>query len=122
MSTRPTTHAEAAVLAAPAAAIYRIDVFTVPEQARATFLERAGATQALLRKQPGLIGEQAFERHGGPGRFNFVTVAVWADQAAIDQAAKEVAAMHVATAFDRQAFIAANGITAEIATFKSLEL
>lgn len=106
----------------PEGAIYRIDMFSVPHAARSAFAERAAATQALLREQAGLVGEQGFERVGGPGRFNIVTLAAWADTAAIDAASRTVAAMHAATGFDRQSFVDGHGIAAEIATFRAFNL
>lgn len=106
----------------PEGAIYRIDLFCVPDAARAAFAERAEATQAVLRRQAGLVGEQGFERVGGPGRFNIATLAAWENAAAIEAASKAVAEMHAATGFDRQSFVVQHGIAAEIATFRAFPL
>lgn len=106
----------------PEGALYRIDLFDVPDAARGAFAERAAATQVVLRRQFGLMGEQGFERVGGPGRFNIATLAAWENAAALEAAAKAVAEMHAATGFDRQTFVAQHGIAAEIATFRAFAL
>ena len=109
-------------IAWPEGALYRIDLFDIPDAARGAFAERAAATQAVLRRQAGLVGEKGFERVGGPGRFNIATLAAWENAAALEAAAKAVAEMHAATGFDRQTFVAQHGIAAEIATFRAFAL
>jgi len=106
----------------PEGAVYRIDLFSVPDAARSVFAERASATQAVLRRQAGLVGELGFERVGGPGRFNIATLAAWEGITAIEAASRSVAEMHAATGFDRRSFIAEHGIAAEIATFRAFDL
>ncbi|SHF14434.1 Antibiotic biosynthesis monooxygenase [Kaistia soli DSM 19436] len=98
--------------------VYRIACLAVPEGARAAFLQRAAEVKQLVQQQPGLVSQHAYEQQGGPGRFNYVTIAAWADQAALDAADTVLAAAAAAGGVDRAAFTAAHGITTEIGTFR----
>lgn len=106
----------------PAEAVYRIVSFQVPASARTEFLERTATVQALLRRQPGFLGDQVFEQAAGPGRFNLVAVAIWADQAAVEAASRAIAAREAETGLDRAAFVARAGITVETGMFRTLSL
>ena len=106
----------------PADAVYRIATFAIPDPSLAEFLERAGALQAFLRQQAGLIDVQAFERRGGPGKMDVVSNAVWKGQAAMDAAGRALAAADAAGGFDRPAYLARLGITSETAIFAPLAL
>ncbi|MBZ9936450.1 antibiotic biosynthesis monooxygenase [Mesorhizobium sp. BR1-1-16] len=97
--------------------VYRIASLAVPEAARDAFVERAAIVKRLVQQQPGLIAQHAYEQQSGPGRFNYVTIATWADQTALDAADLAIAAAAAADGVDRAAFTAAHGIVAEIGTF-----
>lgn len=99
---------------------YRVDKFIVPPAAREAFLERVTVTSRLLRAQPGFLRELVLEQNAGPGEFNFVTVAEWSDDAAIEAATEVVARAHAEMGFDRQAFVAEHGIRADIAHYSAL--
>lgn len=109
----------------PAAAgmpLYRVDKFAVPVEARAEFLERVASTHALLRRQEGFVQDFILEQESGPGVFNFVTLVEWDSADAVDRVAAAVRAMHAETGFDRQAFFATSGVTADIANYRRVEL
>jgi heme-degrading monooxygenase HmoA len=103
-------------------AVYRIVAFSVPEVALAEFLARAGAMQSLVRSQPGFLDTQVFQRVAGPGRIDVVSMAAWSDEASIDAASRAVAAHDEETGFDRPAYLARLGVTAEVATFRPISL
>ncbi len=99
--------------------VFRIACLAVPEAARSAFLQRAADVKLLVQQQPGLVSQQAYEQQSGPGRFNYVTVAAWRDQAALDAADGVLAAAAAAGGVDRAAFTKAHGIAAEIGTFRA---
>lgn len=99
---------------------YRIDKFIVPEAARQAFIDAVDATDAIMRTQPGFIRHDVLEQVGGPGEFNFVTVAEWESDAVIPVVAAAIARNHAERGFDRNAFLAAHGIRADIATYREL--
>jgi hypothetical protein len=64
----------------------RVDKFKVPAAARGESLERVRMTHAILRAVPGFVRELLLEQSGGPGGFNPVTVVIWEDAGAIENA------------------------------------
>src|SRR3546814_14120219 len=66
--------------------LYRVDKFLVPDEAREEYLQNLRATHELLRKQPGFVQDFVLEPASGQSGFNFVTIAEWASQGAIDAA------------------------------------
>jgi heme oxygenase (mycobilin-producing) len=97
---------------------FRIDSFSVPEPARAEFDAGAARSFTFLRTLPGFRGHWVFEKTGGPGRFNVITVAAWESQEAMDRASTEVQAYYQRIGFDPRAFRAARDISSEIGTFR----
>jgi heme-degrading monooxygenase HmoA len=65
-----------------------IDSFVVPEESKATFLERARRVQSFLRTVPGFVEGFLHEKTEGEGRFNVVTTAVWENETAFENAKK----------------------------------
>jgi heme-degrading monooxygenase HmoA len=79
-----------------------IDTFTVPEESKSAFLERAQKVQRFLKTLPGFVEGFLYEQTDGQTRFNFVTTAVWEDEEAYENAHKAVAAEFAKTGFTRQ--------------------
>src|SRR5689334_15240618 len=98
-------------------AVFRIDKFVVPDEARAEFLERVGETHALLRRQAGFVRDLILVQTAGPGRFNLLTLVEWQNEAAMGPARAAVTAMHAARGFDPNALMARLGIEADIAAY-----
>jgi hypothetical protein len=71
-----------------------IDIFAVPELAREEFLQRSRDNRLFLRTLPGFVQDFIFEKSGGPGRYNFVTLAVWKNAVALDAARIAVSAQY----------------------------
>jgi heme-degrading monooxygenase HmoA len=108
--------------AARADALYRVDRFIVPPAARDEFVKRVAATSRVLHCQPGFRRELVLEQNAGPGVCNFVTLVEWESAAAIGPASEAVARAHAESGFDRHAFLEANGIRADIASYGVVDL
>lgn len=100
--------------------IYRVDKYKVPASAEAEFQTRAMATQEMLRQQPGFIEARLLKKSGGPGVFNFVSIAVWASAEAVSAAKDAVAAYHKSKGTNPDEFRARNNIEVDIATYEEV--
>lgn len=98
--------------------LYRIDSFNLPDAARPQFERRAKETLALLRRQPGFVRDQWFEKVSGEGSFNIVTMVEWEDDTDIQTVAQAVRAMHAENGFDPAAFTRLYGIVESKALYK----
>ena len=96
---------------------YRIDTFTLPDAARAEFEQRSLQTIALLRQQPGFVRDLWFEKIGGDGSVDVVTMVEWRDEASIRAAGQVVRAMHAANGFDAAAFARSHGVVESKAVY-----
>lgn len=69
-----------------------IDNFTVPEESKPPFLEATRKVQNVLKTLPGFVEGYLHEKRDGDSPFNFVTTAVWENEAAFLNAKKLLAA------------------------------
>jgi heme-degrading monooxygenase HmoA len=90
-----------------------IDKITVPVTYKEEFVTRMKTTQHFLPALPGFISQATYERTDEEGHVIFITVTVWKDQAAIDNAQQAVEAEYKRTGFDRAAFNKKMNITRE---------
>ena len=67
-----------------------IDKFIVPEESKAAFLTEVRKSSAFLRTLPGFIEGFVYESADG-GSHNVVTIAVWKDEEAFQNAKKSAA-------------------------------
>lgn len=79
-----------------------IDIFVVPEESRAAFLEQTRKAQSLIRTLPGFVEGFLYEQHGGESRYNFLTTAVWENEAAFENAKRTVALEYQKQGFNPQ--------------------
>lgn len=100
---------------------YRVDRFTVPEQALEEFLGRVRQTHELLRAQPGFLQDLLLEQSFVPGERNVMTIVEWESEEAIAAAKASVQAMHREAGFNPQELIARLGIRAEIASYRHIQ-
>lgn len=100
--------------------IVRLDRFTAPAVVRGALLARIAETRALLRRQRGFVRDALLERPLGQDVVEVVTYAEWTDTAAVTGARDAVVAAQRRAGFDRTAFLAAHGITADFATLSRL--
>jgi heme-degrading monooxygenase HmoA len=68
-----------------------IDQFVVPEAAVEEFLRHVHFSANLVKTRPGFVEGYVFKRASGAGRVNVITTAVWASQAAMEDARKSIA-------------------------------
>lgn len=97
--------------------IYRVDKFTVPEQARLDFWSNVRATHDVLRRQPGFLGDTLLEKHSGDGVFNAVTIVRWSDPSDLPGARHAVGEAHRARGFRPVDFFQRTGISADLANY-----
>lgn len=100
--------------------VYRVDKFIVPEQAHAEFLEKVKPTHALLKTLPGFVQDFVLEQSAGPGKFNFVTLVEWENEAVMAEARTAVAALHQQLNFNPQELFSRLGIQADLASYQKL--
>lgn len=100
--------------------IFRIDKFVVPAAARREFVARVVETHELLRRQDGFLGDRLLEQASGPAEFNFVTIAQWRDQDAVNRAGQAVAKLRQRTGFDPHVMFARLGIKADLGNYAPL--
>lgn len=98
--------------------ILRIDCFTVPGTVRGEFLRRVNATHAVLRGQPGFVFDRIVERPVDDGASRLITIVEWSGPDAIAGAVRAVKEAHRGDGFSAADFIAANGIVADLGTFR----
>lgn len=102
--------------------LYRIDKFRVPAPARTEFLGKVRITHELLRTLPGFIQDLVFEQSDGPGQFNFVTLVVWENRAALEAAKPAVLAKHRDIGFSPSETFERLKIEADVAIYSQIEV
>ncbi|HZH17830.1 MAG TPA: antibiotic biosynthesis monooxygenase family protein [Archangium sp.] len=98
---------------------FRIDNFSVPDEAREEFEDTMRRNLTFLQGLPGFRGHVVFEKTGGPTTFNIVTIAVWESKEALDKAGEQVRAYYKAIGFDMPARLARWGVRAELGNFSA---
>lgn len=68
-----------------------IDTFVVPEESRAAFLDRAHTVQRFMKPLPGFVEGFIYEQRAGTSQHNVLTIAVWEDEQAFENAKQAVA-------------------------------
>lgn len=99
-----------------------IDKFTVPVASRKEFIERVGINRKIICTIPGFIQDNIYERTSENGDFEFVTVAIWASRAALDQAKEAVQAAYRQEGFNPAAMMERLGITMDRGIYKETSL
>lgn len=97
-------------LAPEHAAIYLVDMFTVPAASRADFEEATLRNRAFIRTLPGFRGDLIVVRTQGDA-FDIATVAAWESAEAIASAKEAVGAYYREIGFDPVASLARWGAT-----------
>jgi len=82
-----------------------IDKFFVPGNAKAEFEERMNINRHFIKNLPGFIRDDVYERTDENGDFFYVTVAVWVNEEAIQNAKKAVQAEYQKKGFDMTAML-----------------
>lgn len=97
-----------------------IDVFSVPQEAREAFLERVSISRKMLKVMPGFVEDYAYEKTGGDGRLNYVTVATWENEEAINNAKDIVRTHYAKEGFNLHEFLKRHNIIMERAIYRKM--
>jgi hypothetical protein len=98
-----------------------IDKFFVPDEARETFYQRVRENRVFIRTLPGFLGDEAFESREEHGGWVFMTIAKWADSAALGRAKERVQEENKRRGFDPLAFMQSLGVRMERGVFKPVK-
>ena len=79
-----------------------IDVFTVPQESRAEFVEAADKARRFIKTLPGFVEGYIYEQKEGPSHYNFLTTAVWESEEAFENATRAVAIEFQKQGFNRE--------------------
>jgi predicted ester cyclase len=90
-----------------------IDKFFVPAGAIKEFKERVTINRAFIKKLPGFIEDAAYEYADKDGNLIFITVALWKNSEALNNAKEAVQAQYKKEGFDAPAMFKRLGITAD---------
>ena len=82
-----------------------IDKLTVPSAAKEEFQERLKINRDLLKTLPGFIKDAIYEWPDGQGDLIYITVAVWRNEEAVENAKHAVQAEYQKEGFDLQAML-----------------
>ncbi|HUP12489.1 MAG TPA: ester cyclase, partial [Niastella sp.] len=90
-----------------------IDKFFVPAVAIKKFKERLNVNREFIKKLPGFIEDAAYEYTDKDGNLILITVALWKNSEALNNAKEAVEAEYKKEGFDAQAMFKRLGITAD---------
>jgi len=94
-----------------------VDLFVVPEEALAEFLEAVRVTTPFLRSIPGYVEGWIYTRQSGAGAHNIITTAVWESEDAYQAARQAAQDEYRRINFNPQAVIKRLGVQIERSEF-----
>ena len=74
----------------------------------------------IIRQQPGFVSDSVYERTDEKGDFYYVTIAVWENEEAIQNAKKTVQAEYEREGFDMPGMLKRLHISIERGTYKNI--
>jgi hypothetical protein len=98
-----------------------IDKFIVPAKAIEEFKARTKLNMDFIRKQPGFIKEEAYERTDENGNMIYITMVVWENENAIKKAKIIVQAEYKKQGFNPMEMMERLHITLDRGTYKEVE-
>jgi predicted ester cyclase len=101
--------------------VYFIDKFFVPTPGIDEFTERMQKNRDFLKTLPGFIKDDAYSSKDADGNFTFVTIAVWRDHAAVENAKQLVMAEYKKEGFDLQAMLTRLHITIDRGLYSTMK-
>lgn len=102
--------------------IFRVDSLFLPESARGDFEAGVRRNIDFISGLPGYRGHMVFEKTGGPGVFNLMTITAWASREEHERAAAAVTQYYDSIGFDRRATLSKWGGKSEVAEFRTLQI
>ena len=95
-----------------------IDKVTCPANAKDEFVKRGNISRDLIRKQPGLIAEEAYESVDKDGNLTVITTVVWENEKALQNARQAIMAEYKHEGFNMPDFLQRSGIKIERGEYK----
>lgn len=97
-----------------------VDRFVVPPDSRDAFITRMQLNRRFIRTLPGFIHDTVYEGRDATGKILILTIAVWKNEACLQQAKAAVQAAYKEEGFDPPAFMERLHITMDRAQYKRL--
>ncbi|MGF6346509.1 antibiotic biosynthesis monooxygenase [Variovorax sp. W2I14] len=104
----------------PSASVFRIDKFVVPAEVVPSFVAQMQRVQQTLHTLPGCLRNHVLTQTGGSGEFNVITLVEWASEQAVAAAQAVVKKKFLDEGFDPVAFVAQNGVRADMGFYGSV--
>lgn len=98
-----------------------IDRFIVPDNSKEEFLRRMKINREFIKTLSGFVKDTVYQQTGRNGESNFVTIVVWKNEKALENAKREVAAKYKKQNFDMPVFLERLNIKIERAIYRELE-
>ena len=98
-----------------------IDKFIVPPAAVSEFTNRMNISRNFIKKLPGLIKDEAWQRTDEHGNLVCITIAVWENDEALKKAREVVQAEYKKQGFDMPAMLSRLNIAMDRGLYTELE-
>ena len=95
-----------------------IDKATCPANAKEQFMKRMNTSRDLVRKQPGLLREEAYESTDKDGNLTVMTTVIWENEEALQKARQAIMAEYKREGFNMMEFCQRLGIKIERGEYK----
>lgn len=95
-----------------------IDKASCPANAKMEFIKRMNISRDLIRKQPGLIKEEAYESTDKDGELTVITTVIWKNEEALQNARQMIMAEYKREGFNMLEFCQRSGIKIERGEYK----
>ena len=95
-----------------------VDTFVIPAYVNDEFMKRVKINREFIKKLPGFVEDAAFERKDGNGNIIFMTIAVWENEQAVQNAKEAVQAEYNREGFDPAELLRRLNITMDRGIFK----
>ena len=98
-----------------------IDKFTVPTNSWTEFFNRMNINRDFIKKLPGFVRDNVYKRNDDNGNFICITVAVWENEEAINNAKESVQIEYKRTGFNPAEMFARLNISIERGTYNEVD-
>jgi heme-degrading monooxygenase HmoA len=95
-----------------------ISKYLIPAASKETFLERQHIARAFIHSLDGFVRDYAYERITETGDTEYITIATWINEEAINHAREAVQAENLRTGFDRAEMLQRLNIRLEPGLFR----
>jgi heme-degrading monooxygenase HmoA len=95
-----------------------IDKATCPANAKEQFMKRMSISRDFIRKQPGLLREEAYQSTDNDGNLTVMTTVIWENEEALQRARQAILAEYKREGFNIMEFCQRLGIKIERGEYK----